>query len=304
MLNSKARYCISFASGNGWEINADDKASTWVDKLAEILELSHCKSSKYPKLIFTSTYINNSVGKSNQHHSEINQKLLKEGWKSYNANLIKFWFHKETPDVICEILFRANENQNTDVIRMWSSLAPIYLREQRFGGMPFHAGLVERDCMGFLISAPSGTGKSTCCKRIPSPWKSLCDDEVLIVKDSKGAYKVHPFPTWSEFLNGGNGLTWNVQRSVSLTAIFFLEQSKSDEVVPIGKGKASILALEAVEESCEKIWMDQSIEERIRIKELILNNTLELIKNVPVFTLRASLNGEFWKEMESFLQNL
>ncbi len=65
-----------------------------------------------------------------------------------------------------------------------------------------------------------------------------------------------------------------------------------------------MLALEAVEESCEKIWMDQSIEEKLKIKELILNNISELVKNVPVFILRASLSGEFWKEMERVLKNL
>ncbi len=110
---------------------------------------------------------------------------------------------------------------------MWSSLAPIYLREQLFGGMPFHAGLVERDYMGFLISAPSGTGKSTSCRRIPPPWKPLCDDEVFIVKDSKGTYKVHPFPTWSEFFNGRKRHHLErFKRAVPLSAIFFLEQSK------------------------------------------------------------------------------
>lgn len=304
MLETKTRYCIKFANGNGWEIAADDKTRPWIDRLSSIMELSYSKSNSYPKLTFISTHLNNLIDQSDQYHSEIKEKLNKAGWKAYDTDLIRFWFHQDTSDVICEILLKANENRNFNVIRMWSSLAPIYLREQKFGGTPFHAGLIEREGLGFLISAPSGTGKSTCCKRIPPPWKPLCDDEVLIVKDTKGNYNAHPFPTWSEFFNGRTGLSWNVQRSVLLSAIFFLEQSKYDEVIPIRKGKASILALEAVEESCEKLWISQSIEEKIKLKELILNNTLELVKNIPAFILRASLNGEFWKKMEGVLKNL
>ena len=31
------------------------------------------------------------------------------------------------------------------------------------------------------------------------PWRSLCDDATLVVRDASGRYWAHPWPTWSRF---------------------------------------------------------------------------------------------------------
>ena len=73
------------------------------------------------------------------------------------------------------------------------------------GGLPFHATLLEYQGQGIILAAPGGTGKSTCSRRVPPPWRACCDDEVLVVKSPDGRYLAHPFPTWT--ITSGNGAT-------------------------------------------------------------------------------------------------
>jgi SynChlorMet cassette protein ScmC len=155
--------------------------------------------------------------------------------------------------------------------------------------------------MGVLLVGSADSGKSTCCRRLPSPWQALCDDETLITVRGQKEYRAHPFPTWSDCLRREPKRSWNVQKHVHLSAIFFLEQAPIDEALPIGEGRAAALIMRSATEVCHRGYQSlESSEKRGRQKELF-TNACELARAVPAFTLRFSLTGRFWVEMERVL---
>ncbi len=174
----------------------------------------------------------------------------------------------------------------------------IYRREQFFGGLPFHAGLIELDGNGILIAANGGIGKSTCCRRIPPPWRALGDDQSLIVRDNSGRYVVHPFPTWSEHLWKPSSKTWNVERYVNLSAIFFLERAEYDEVVPLERKRSLFMINEMAIQAAVVGIINMNKEEERLLRLRLFNNSCDLSRSVPAYILRASLHGQFWKEIE------
>jgi len=169
------------------------------------------------------------------------------------------------------------------------------------GGLPFHACLAGHDGAGVLLAAPGGGGKSTCARRLPPPWKVLCDDETLIVRDPKGCYFVHPFPTWSNFFWRREERTWDVQKSLPLSAIFFIKKGKRDEVIPMGRAEAAARMYQAAQQVCLRNWRYFSAEEERQEKEKLFANACGLSKKIPGFTLHVSLKGQFWKEVEKVL---
>ena len=223
----------------------------------------------------------------------------KKEWKVQNLERLKIWSHPGSPRIICEI--GAEDHFDLDLIRMWAATYAIYQRAMETGGLPFHACLAGREEVGVLLAAPGGGGKSTCARRLAPPWRSLCDDETLIVRDPEGRYFVHPFPTWSNFFWKREERTWNVQEYIPLSAVFFLKKGKKDEVIPMGRGEAAARMYQAAEQVCLRNWRYFSAEEERREKEKLFANSCELAQNIPALTLHVSLQGQFWKEVEKAL---
>jgi SynChlorMet cassette protein ScmC len=184
---------------------------------------------------------------------------------------------------------------------MWLALYPIYQSVQEAGGLPLHAALVSREGIGVLLAAPAGSGKSTCCSRLPAPWETLCDDETLIVRDEQNHYLAHPFPTWSDYIFRTSERTWNVQDSVPLPVVFFLEQAPTDEVIPMGEGQAAVRFNQLATEVCWRHWHRFDCKRQRRLKQRLFHNASEFAKAIPAYRLRASLNGRFWEQMERVL---
>src|SRR4030067_269672 len=120
---------------------------------------------------------------------------------------------------------------------------------QAHGGVLIHGALAERDGIGVILAAPGGTGKTTASNRLPVPWRSLCDDTTLVVRNPQGNYWAHPWPTCSCFLEGESGGTWDVQKAVPVKGIFFLVQAGEDRVDRGGAGEAVGLLGESVGQS-------------------------------------------------------
>ena len=193
------------------------------------------------------------------------------------------------------------DGDGQDIQMMRMALQPIYQRSQDTGGLPLHAALVEQNGFGILLAAQGGIGKSTCCRRLRGPWRALCDDEALIVRDHKQGYLVHPFPTWSDYLLKRSKQTWNVQRYLPMSAIFFLEQSGADAVVPIGQGQASVLLYQSAMQVCSRNWMNLNRDGLSMLRKQLFENACDLVQRIPTFKLQVSLEGEFWEEMEKVL---
>jgi len=167
--------------------------------------------------------------------------------------------------------------------------------------MPVHAALVEWEGKGILLAAPGDTGKSTCCRRLQPPWRVLGDEETLVIRDHDGSYLAHPFPTWSDIYERGLKKSWDVQRSVPLSAIFFLEKSEKIEVAPIGRGQAAMQLNRLAREKVTRSWWGEDPEEVTQFNGTIFGNACELIQQVQSYILRTNLTGRFWEAMENII---
>jgi hypothetical protein len=183
-------------------------------------------------------------------------------------------------------------------------LSLVFAREaQARGGVLIHGALAERDGIGVILAAPSGTGKTTASNRLPAPWRSLCDDATLVVLDPQGNYWAHPWPTWSRVLDGEPGGAWDVQSAVPLKGIFFLAQAVEDRVERIGPGKAVSLLVECVRQA--SMFMPLGLFNREALRALHLerfNNLCAMVRVIPAHVLHISLTGAFWQEIEQALE--
>ena len=288
------RLCL--ADGRCWWLTATDDILPWFHRLATIMELQECALNGAPKLAFSRM----DGSESSVAATPMKQRDATTEWQCYDYETARIWTNRSVPDAVCEV--ELNEGHHSEYMNMWRSLQPIYQRCLRAGGMPFHAALVELEGRGILIAASGGTGKSTSCRRLPDYWKPLCDDETFIVFNEQKEYQAHPFPTWSDYVAGHGEKTWNVQYSVPVSGIFFLEKSEKDEVIPLGRGHAAALINESASQVCRRFWPKVHEELQIRLKRELVNNACKMAQKIPAFRLRASLHGRFWEEIEKALE--
>ena len=214
------------------------------------------------------------------------------------AKLINAGFYPGDNVLDTEYYIVQDENHKRSRLQMWNLVHYICRQEQASGGFPFHAGLIELSGKGALLAAPSGVGKSTCCLRIPPPWRALADDQTLVVCEDRERYYVHPLPTWSALTGGGHEPTWNVENFVSLSAIFFLQQAEQDEVQSLDRWQVSALVYKSARAASIIGDLILSKEERRLEKKRQFHNACDLARVVPGYSLKVSRQGEFWREIE------
>jgi SynChlorMet cassette protein ScmC len=167
--------------------------------------------------------------------------------------------------------------------------------------VPFHAALAARQGRGVILAGASGTGKSTCCRRLTQPWRALSDDEVLVALTPEGRYVAHPFPTWSDYLLKTANPTYQSQDPVPLAGIFFMEQASRDECLPLSPTEALVEVTISAQVCLAHFLWYCGPEEAQNIRSLIFANACEVVKKVPAFRLRVSLKGRFWEHLEAAL---
>ena len=167
------------------------------------------------------------------------------------------------------------------------------------GGALIHGGLCSFSGSGAIMAGPGGVGKTTVSSRLPAPWISHCDDATLVIPDGAGGYNAHPWPTWSRFYLGGPGGAWVVEENIPLRSIFFLKQSETDLVEPLDKYQAKAMLIDTIEHVTRlQRWGNK--ENNVFISRYI-DSAGKIASAVPSYRLHVSLEGEFWKEMESVL---
>jgi len=223
-----------------------------------------------------------------------------DGWRAREMRIARLWHHDEAKDVICEL--GEARGRGLDALRMHISLYPIYEQAMAFGGLPLHAGLAERKGEGILVTGSSGTGKTTCCRRMPHPWQAVCDDEVFVLP-GRGGYGAHPFPTWSEYVWNRSKKVWDVQRQIPISAIFVLRQSKVDALYPLEKEKAVAFINALAAQICRNMWRGLDPSGETAMKKRLFENTCRLAGAVPTFTLHVSRTGRFWKKIEEAVKD-
>ena len=235
----------------------------------------------------------------NTSHREVVPEVVSNWLKCHDMQSFRIWDHDNSHDIYCTI--RPFTNQDDEIIALTNLLFPIYRECIRFGGIPFHAALIEHDGKGVILAGRNGVGKSTCCSRLPNHWNALCDDEVLVLLDGEGRYRAHPFPTWSKCLNGSSEKTWNVQHSVPVYGVFFIEQSLVEVSTSIGNAEAIALINESASQVFSKYLKKANEKNKRILRRTLFNNSCEIGSKIPAFKLRVSLDGCFWEEIERSL---
>lgn len=221
------------------------------------------------------------------------------GWSIERSGPVNIWRHESTPDVVCEVLGN-NGDEYLDLLFVMHSLYPVYMHALDHGGLTLHCATVALDGKGVAIAANSGTGKSTCYKRIDKPWERISDEEALVLM-AGGSYRFHPMPTWSNFVDEGSRKPADIRQHFPLSALFFLEQSSKDEVVPLGKGKAAVCLYQSCVQLFRRYWASSEPSRIAALNQVLFDNACRISSQVPAYTLRATLDGRFWDEMEKVL---
>lgn len=298
------RLMVRLGDGHTWLIAADREASAWVDQLSRVLgvpTVGKARSDSQLRMILTQSYgirpelreLIPSLGAGSL------QDLSLAHWDRVDLGLLHFWFHRTRNDVIC-CLDPVSDRVTNGVI-MQRLLVPLYRYALDLGGLPLHAAMVGINSRGVLLVGSGGAGKSTSCKRLPSPWKVLSDDAALLLKGLSANYLGHPLPTWSDHILGRDTQAVCMEQHVQVTAIFFLEQAETDKVVRIGKGEAAALASKSALEILYQTWWNMEPERERVIRRDVLENACGLVRDRPSYRLNLSLDGGFWDQIESVL---
>jgi len=282
---------LKLANEEIWQFISTCKTSEWLDNLSAIMELNECIEKTGHKVVFL---------KDISEESDIIESLTPNGAHLFNAGPLRIHKCQNASHTICEI---GNADcPEVELFKLAQSIFPVYTRVLYQRGLPLHAALIERGGIGIAIAAPGGTGKSTCARRVPHPWKAMCDDEILIVPDRKGIYHAHPFPTWSRCNTQESKETWNVQAHVPISAIFFLKKSQRDGVTPLSFSQSATLIYKlSLPPFYYRLFESIDQNECTIIKKLIFENAYEIAKDIPAFILEASLTGKFWEALDKAL---
>jgi SynChlorMet cassette protein ScmC len=288
---------LKLANGQEWSLVAEESLCPWLQEFGHVMGLKSRAINGLPKLVFTSRTL--GVTKGTLVWDGFADDIPRTGWTSRDLEAMRVWTHPFTRDVVCEI--EPDASQDIDVLRMWFVVDVLHTKAVDSGGLPLHAGLVEHNRQGVLLAGGGGVGKSTCCQRIPKPWRAPCDDAVLAVVDTAGEFRCHPFPTWSDYLWGRSAKTWNVQDHFPIKGIAFLRQAEKDHTRPVGQGEAAMLINSSARQMISGHLRGLSASESDALKRQIFENGCRLAQKVPAFILSVARDGTFWVEIEKAL---
>jgi SynChlorMet cassette protein ScmC len=280
---------LALADGSIWNIiAANDRAYDVVSALAKAMQFQALGKSALKK----------------SYHNIFRRLIVHvEGHKTDSAQLfskIHLAFDDEGT-IVCTLISK----ENIDTLAMsLMHLSMVICRDAQYrGGVSLHGALAGWNRNGVILAGPTGRGKTTLSKRLPHHWQSLCDDTTLAVYDNKGKYWAHPWPTWSAFMFGGLGGTWDVQHALPLKGIFFLEQAHEDEFERIGVAQSVCLLNESSKQASFVMSHYMEKDELRRHRQMCFENICALAQTVPSYILRLSRDGAFWQVIEKVLND-
>jgi hypothetical protein len=284
LRSQRLQHNLTLADGSHWVIAAgDEEAASIVSQLGCAMQLPKTTGVSEPP-----------------HHNNLCRLLVQVDAHASVADWYVPLLSADEGFAVC-VLNPCNHSGGLFIELMQLSLV-IARDVQARGGILIHGALAERDGIGVILAAPGGTGKTTASNRLPAPWRSLCDDTTLVVRDPQGTYWAHPWPTWSRFLDSGPGGTWDVQSAVPVKGIFFLAQSIENRVERVGSGQAVSLIGKFVGQVSTFMARGLSKEENRALHLERFNNLCDLTRVVPAHVLHLSLTGAFWQEIEQVLE--
>jgi SynChlorMet cassette protein ScmC len=123
----------------------------------------------------------------------------------------------------------------------------------------------------------------------------------LVVPAADGIWQAHPLPTWSAIKAGEATWPCRINIGIPVAAIFFLIRSETDGVERLGRG-VSAIGIKDNASICFR-YLDRYFHEAHHrpLRRKIFENAALLTKHLPVYALRASLQGRFWEKIEEVL---
>jgi SynChlorMet cassette protein ScmC len=274
-------------------VPGDEPTSLIISRLREIMQLSLLKKPTH-KIIFLSDNYKHGF-------DYASETFLAESPKLENLLLENNYgsvFCKDRQDTLISSL--SDQFIRTDFYKQLSYICVnIHLITQCSGGLFLHGALAEKNNCGVIFAGNSGVGKTTAVNRLPNPWRPLCDETTLVVRDGHGAYWAHPMPTRSRFIRDKSGGTWNVQHAVPLKGICLLLQDENDRLCPIKTAEATYLVTRFAEQALSQIFFGTEYTRGNSLLKKIFDNSYDLAKSIPVYILKLSLRGEFWNQLDA-----
>jgi len=166
---------------------------------------------------------------------------------------------------------------------------------------PCHCALVTINGRGAVIGGRGDSGKTTCARRLPKPHRVLADDYALLF-EHQGRLLAQAMPTWSNLTNGNTDYKADCSLITEVATFFFMRQSRDDSVVPIN-GIEAVTNMNAVLQDllCVRILSDMPDSLKAQLRNHIFDFAGRIVNGKPIGMLYASLHGNFWHTMESFL---
>ena len=287
-----------------WNLAGTDSTRAWLKRFAATLNLEAGSRSGLPEIMFVrgATAAESLGPVAAEPDLAIISALSEEGWRYRDLLVLRIWSRNDQRDIFCELL--NTQAHDLEIMMMSQSLYPAYGDAIGLGGLPLHAALLELDGQAVLLAGSSGSGKSTCCRRVPAQWRALSEDEALVLDHHSGVRIAHPLPTWKDCLIAESPDSCTVTASVRLAAIFFLDGWNADSVSETGPGEAAIRINRSAEESCSMLlqYLDELEQEEWRRK--LFENACALAESIPAYSLQVSATGRFWEHIEAVLTGL
>lgn len=151
------------------------------------------------------------------------------------------------------------------------------LKLLEYNGMYLHSSTVVVDGKAYSFSAPCRTGKST----HTSLWLKMLGDRAYIINDDKAAFRKidGKFYVFGTPFSGKNDI--NVNTSVELGGICFVEQSETNSIERLSNDEALSLLI------------SQTVRPSNPDRMILLCDFLDdLLKNVPIYKLKCNISLE------------
>ncbi|MCK4982365.1 MAG: SynChlorMet cassette protein ScmC [Victivallaceae bacterium] len=269
-----------------WRIKAVGKCAELLDSLQNIMRLAQCSEDRVQLTVMPRSYYD-SLPKSE--YSSRQMFYSRKAVRLFHRGNFSEWFMVLPENILSD--------KDIRVVVMWLMMRPFYLHCLSNGGLPVHASSADLNGRGIIVAAMGDTGKTTTVRRLPEPWQELADDTALLLPDNNG-FRLHPLPTWSEFIHGRNkSASWDIKKSTKLSGIFFLEQSKHDKADRLSLPLSMMSLYQSSMEALGELEQDISNELKAEIFETAVNITTK----VPSFSLYATLSGKVCESIESAL---
>jgi SynChlorMet cassette protein ScmC len=291
-------YFLVLGNGFSWRLTGDPDTLDWLESFAAILNLQSGNGSYCSRIHF--------VSRRSRWGWARNPKTFLGGipggyssssdWRCRSFPRLRLWYQTDSPDVICELTLP--KRRADSILLMYYAIQGLYYGLAIRGGFPLHSALVEKDGIGILLAGNEGIGKSTCCRRLPDSWNVIADDSVVIAPGPGATYCAHPFPTWSELINCGQNVAWDVQRPVRLGAAMFLGRGDEIEITPLGQGRAAVLMTASASYVCNVGRQAPNRSAQIELRRRLFLNACAPAAFVRCFSLKLSPDGAFWEKIQ------